>query len=75
MLAVVLAGKGISGLQEAGIIGVAPIENVPRIEMLGLYPTVETLGAQVCAVLALVWGFRRSGRARPAASERALPAE
>ncbi len=75
VLAVVLAGKGISGLQEAGIIGVAPIENVPRIEMLGLYPTVETLGAQVCAVLALVWGFRRSGRARPAASERALPAE
>jgi high-affinity iron transporter len=33
ILAVVLAGKGIAGLQEAGILGVRPLVDVPRIEI------------------------------------------
>ena len=31
ILAVVLAGKGISGLQEAGLLGITPLPNLPRI--------------------------------------------
>ena len=56
-------------------IGVAPIEGVPRLEMLGLYPTVETVAAQMFALLALAWGFRRSGRARPTSGGAAVSAE
>src|SRR3546814_3808496 len=39
VLAVVLAGKGIGGLQEAGLLGVTPLAEFPRIPMLGVYPT------------------------------------
>lgn len=37
VLTVVLAGKGISALQEAGIIGIAPMPSVPRFSVLGLF--------------------------------------
>ncbi|SMD09257.1 high-affinity iron transporter [Novosphingobium sp. B1] len=57
ILAVVLAGKGIAGLQEAGILGVVPLPGVPRIQMLGLFPTTETVLAQLIAVAILVAGF------------------
>jgi high-affinity iron transporter len=75
VLAVVLAGKGVAGLQEAGMISVSPLDGVPRIEMLGLYPNAETLMAQACALLALGWGFWGKGRARSLGGEPALAAE
>jgi high-affinity iron transporter len=62
ILAVVLAGKGFAALQEAGMIGVTPLAGFPRSELLGLYPTLETLGAQVVTVLLLAVGFLRSRR-------------
>ena len=46
VLAVVLAGKGVAALQEAGMVGVTPLAGLPRSPMLGLYPTLETLLAQ-----------------------------
>ena len=46
MLAVVLAGKGVAALQEAGMLGVHPLAGFPRSPLLGVYPTVETLLAQ-----------------------------
>ena len=39
VLAVVLAGKGVAALQEAGMIGVTPLAGFPRSPILGLYPT------------------------------------
>jgi len=51
VLAFVLAGKGVRSLQEAGIIGIHPIP-APRIEWLGMYPTLETLGAQIVILAA-----------------------
>lgn len=65
ILAVVLAGKGIAGLQEAGILGVAPLSGVPRIQMLGLFPTTETVLAQLAALAVLGLGFWLNTR-RPA---------
>ena len=41
ILAVVLAGKGVGALQEAGMIPVTPLAGVPRITMLGLFPTAR----------------------------------
>ncbi|HYW16317.1 MAG TPA: cytochrome c/FTR1 family iron permease [Allosphingosinicella sp.] len=61
-LAVVLAGKGVSALQEAGLIGVTPLDWVPRWEILGLYPTLEGLLAQLATLLILLAGFARNRR-------------
>jgi high-affinity iron transporter len=62
VLAVVLAGKGVAALQEAGMIGVTPLGWAPRVEMLGLYPTVEGLLAQAATLLILLAGFARNRR-------------
>jgi high-affinity iron transporter len=65
VLAVVLAGKGIAAIQEAGLLGVTPLAGAPRIEILGLYPTLEGLGAQAATLAALLLGFawnRRESR-------------
>ncbi|WP_339348701.1 FTR1 family protein [uncultured Sphingomonas sp.] len=61
LLAVVLIGKGVSALQEAGYLPVNPLGEFPRIEILGLYPTTEGIAAQavMIALLALGFGFNR----------------
>lgn len=45
-LAIVLAGKGIHSLQEAGFVGVNPSGIALRIDLLGVYPSYQTLIAQ-----------------------------
>lgn len=50
-LAVIFAGKGVAALQEAGRLPLDPVA-FPRIELLGIYPTWQTLGVQL-AVLAI----------------------
>ena len=67
ILAVILAGKGVGGLQEAGLLGITPLPSVPRFELLGLEPSLQVVLAQVAALIALLIGFRMSGQ-RPAAS-------
>jgi high-affinity iron transporter len=63
VLAVVLAGKGVAALQEAGLVGVVPVRWAPRIAMLGLYPTVQGLSAQAVTLAILLTGFGRNRRA------------
>jgi len=69
VLAVVLAGKGVAGLQEAGWLGASPIM-APRIELLGMYPSAETVVAQIIVLLIAVSGFAlnayRGRRLQPA---------
>jgi len=64
VLAVVLAGKGVAALQEAGVIG-SNLVDAPALPWLGVFPTWQTLGAQAL-VLAIVLGgvvlARRPGR-------------
>lgn len=57
LLAVVLAGKGVAELQEAGLISVLPLDQAPRITMLGLFPTIQTVAAQVVTAAILLAGF------------------
>jgi high-affinity iron transporter len=68
VLAVVLAGKGVAALQEAGLIGVAPHNHVPRISVLGIFPTGQVIAAQVVTLVALIIGFKwnqlKAARAR-----------
>ncbi len=65
ILTVVLIGKGLAALQEAGLVDIAPLPVVPRFELVGLFPTMQTIAAQVLVALALFFGFRRN---RPATS-------
>lgn len=67
LMAVVFTGQGVAALQEAGMIGV---ERVPfvTVSMLGVHPTLQSLGAQLL-MLALVllsfWATRRGNASRP----------
>ncbi|NNG58793.1 FTR1 family protein [Sphingomonas paucimobilis] len=56
-LTVVLAGKGVAGLQEAGLINIAPLADVPRLSMLGLFPTWQSVLAQLLMAVAIAVGF------------------
>lgn len=51
-LAFILLGKGIKELQEAGVVSVTPIEYLPYIDVIGFYPTVQTVIPQVLLILA-----------------------
>lgn len=73
ILSVVLAGKGIKALQEAGIFEVHPIA-FPRIEFLGIYPTGETLFVQfVIGAIALLGFWFNSKPRSPSTTGAATP--
>lgn len=56
LLAIVLTGKGVAALQEAGWapVTVAP---APSIDLLGIYPTWQSLLAQLVVIVLLAAGF------------------
>lgn len=62
VLAVILAGKGIAAIQEAGLLGVTPVAGVPEIEIVGLFPSAQVILAQLAVIVALIAGFWWSGR-------------
>ena len=41
------------------------VPGVPRISGIGLFPTLESIGAQLLVLAALVVGFRAAARLRP----------
>ena len=57
ILTVVLVGKGVAALQEAGIIDIAPLVGGIRISMLGIFPTWQSMAAQLLMLVAVVGGF------------------
>lgn len=61
VLAVVLVGKGVAALQEAGWISQALVA-LPRIEWLGIYPSWQSLLAQCLVAMAAVAGFAMNAR-------------
>ena len=62
VLAVVLAGKGVAGLQEAGLFDILPLAGLPRVEILGIYPTREGVLAQALTLVVMLAGFWYTGR-------------
>ncbi|HEV2751068.1 MAG TPA: FTR1 family protein [Gemmatimonadales bacterium] len=68
-MAFVFAGKGIADLQESGLVGTTVVEWAPRVPILGIYPTVQSLSLQLLLVvlllIAVVWlqrdRFSRTG--------------
>ncbi len=73
-MAIAFAGGGIKELQEADVVGVTPVNFVGHIDVLGIYPTLETLLPQLfllALVVASVIYYRSKGKhaARLRASE------
>jgi high-affinity iron transporter len=64
-LAVVLTGKGISALQEAGTLNITVLPFDFRLDALGLYPTYETLFGQlfILSLTIVLWNI--SNRKKP----------
>ena len=78
-MAFVFAGKAVAELQAAGVLGTSIVSGAPRVPMLGIYPTVESLTVQgVLLLLAAVglfvtFGPPRRRRAEAAARAVATP--
>ena len=53
----------VAALQEAGTIPVDPL-GVPRMAMLGVFPTVQTIAAQLLVLGLIVAGYVMNTRAR-----------
>lgn len=56
ILAVVLAGKGVSALQEAGVLNFTMV-SFPRVDLLGIYPSVQGLLAQTAVIACAIAGL------------------
>ena len=65
ILAVVLVGKGVAALQEAGWLSQAMI-GMPRIDWLGIYPTWQSITAQLLVAMGAVAGFAFNARSKTA---------
>jgi high-affinity iron transporter len=79
-MAFVFAGKAVAELQEGSIIGTTLVSWAPRLPMLGIYPTVESLAAQALlvtlAAVALAWIFvLEPARARRASAAQGVAAQ
>ena len=65
-MAFVFAGKGVAELQNAGVVGMRPVEWGPRLPALGMYPTAQSMWAQgillALAAVAVVWAASRRPR-------------
>lgn len=59
-LAFVFMGKGIRELQEGNVVSITPIPGLPHVDAMGLYPTVETLGAQLVLVALLAFALLKT---------------
>lgn len=58
-LSTILIGKGVHALQEAGILGMTIFPVKLRIELLGIFPSWETMLAQIVVLIAsiVIWKF------------------
>jgi high-affinity iron transporter len=57
IICVAFAGGGIKELQEAGVIGVTNIPLIPTMDILGIYPTLETFIPQIALLALAVFSF------------------
>jgi high-affinity iron transporter len=65
ILAVILAGKGVHAMQETGYIGIHGLSIMPRIELLGIFPTMETTLFQVAIGALVLFIFRKQSPPKP----------
>ncbi|MDR2639435.1 MAG: FTR1 family iron permease [Helicobacteraceae bacterium] len=57
ILCVAFAGGGVKELQEADVVSVTSLPYVPTIDLLGVYPTVETIAPQIALLILAALSF------------------
>lgn len=62
VLSVILIGKGISALQKVGLLEMTSV-SFPRIDLLGIYPTMQTMTAQFLILAIILTGIAYNKRA------------
>ncbi len=65
---VVLMGKGVAALQKVGVLQITPL-SIPRIDVLGVYPSIQTVTAQVLILLIIVASVAYNLRSQRAATQ------
>jgi high-affinity iron transporter len=65
-LAVILAGKGVHSFQETGHCTIHGIPLLPRFELIGIFPTLETLLAQLIVLGIVVYIMKYLNKGKPA---------
>src|SRR5487761_1495683 len=75
-LAVVFIGQGVASWQESGMLGATFIDHVPQITALGIFPTVQSIGAQlILIVVAILSYLLPRGRSQNGVKQTALKVE
>jgi high-affinity iron transporter len=68
LLALSFAGSGIKELQEGDVVAMTPVAGIPSVDVIGLYPTVQTLAAQgfvlILMTALLAVSYRKARRTR-----------
>lgn len=75
ILAVTIAGNSVKELQDATVIPATPVSGVPSIQLLGLWPTAESLATQfvvAAIIVALVVWRARQNRQRERSAKTAV---
>jgi high-affinity iron transporter len=71
IMSISFAGGGVKELQEADLIPVTPVSFVDTVDLLGIYPTMETLVPQavmlLLAVVSFLYYMRNASRRKRAA--------
>jgi high-affinity iron transporter len=71
LMSVTFIGNGVKELQEGNLVGVSPVPGVASIDILGIYPTLETLIPQIILLLitaaVFVFQLRRGKKAAQSA--------
>ncbi|MDR3167843.1 MAG: FTR1 family protein, partial [Treponema sp.] len=64
VMSITFIGNGVKELQEGNVVGVTSIPGITSIDLLGIYPTVETLIPQIVlliiTVITFIFQLRRS---------------
>lgn len=72
VMAFTFVGSGIKELQEGNAVSATPVAGISSIDLLGIYPTVETLAAQAVVLILMLAmfavGLRKGRKAREQAT-------
>ena len=60
LMAFIFMGKGIRELQEGNAVTITPLSGFPHVDLLGIYPTVETLLAQLLLLVLFVFALAKT---------------
>jgi high-affinity iron transporter len=68
IMSITFAGNGVKELQEGNVISVTPVPGMGSVDLLGIYPTLETLIPQIAllalTVITFIVQIRRNARRR-----------